>query len=202
MTGWTSRSGVLTGRQVALAYSAVVLAVAVGLQALPADLRTELVLAVSTDPDGLLQHPVRSLLLSPFVVPAPVGLWLLPAVGVALVAAQRRHGWRAAALAVLLGHAAVSTAVAVLLERDDDAPQTAAAADVGVSYVLGVAAGLTVGWLRAPWGVLAVLAGTAVTGGLLLAGRTSTDAGHLLAWATGLALAVAARRRRALSCST
>lgn len=166
-----SRSDLLAGRQVALAYSAVVLTVAVGLQALPPDRHTELVLAVSTDPDGLLQHPVRSLLLRPFVVPTLTGLWLLPAVAVSVAGVEHRYGMLRAALGGMLGHAAVSTAAAVLLERDCDAPHTAAAADVGVSCVL-------------------------------LSGRTSTDAGRLLAWLTGLAVAGAVGRRNAQPCST
>lgn len=202
MTDRPSPSDLLAGRQVALAYCAVVLAVAAALQAFPPDRRTELVLAVSTDPDGLLQHPLRSLLLSPFVVPSLSGLWLLPGAVVAVAAVQRRYGMLRAALVVLLGHAAVSAAVAVLLEGDDDAPQTAAAADVGVSYVLAVAAGLAAGRLRRPYAVPAAVAGTVLVGGLLVAGRTSTDAGHLLAWLTGLSVAVAASRRRSAPCST
>lgn len=205
MSDRLSPPGLLAGREVALAYSAVVLSVAAALQALPVDRRTELVLALSTDPDALLRHPLRNLLLSPFVVPSLCGLWLVPGAVLAVAAVQHRDGMLRAAIVALLGHAAVSVAVAMLLERDDDAPQTAAAADVGVSYVLAVAAGLAAGRLPRPYAVPAAVAGTVLAGGLLLTGRTSTDAGHLLAWLTGLAIAavaVAGSRRRDASCST
>lgn len=152
-----SRSDLLAGRQVALAHSAVVLAVAAGLQTFPPDHRTALVLAVSTGPDAVLQDPVRCLLLRPFGIPTATGLWLLPGVVVSVAAVQGQPGMVRAALMGLHGHAAVSAVVAVLLERDDDAPRSAAAV-VGVGYVLGVTAGMVVGHL------LAWLTGPAVTG--------------------------------------
>jgi len=179
-------SRVLQGREVALAYAGAVALVAVVLQTFPAGTRRELVLSVSTDPERLLQHPVRSLLLSPYVVPTLAGLWLLPGVVLAVGTVQRAWGSRSAILCGLLGHATVSVAVAVLLERDDEAPDTAAAADVGVSYVLAVAAGTALAKAPSRWAVAGAVVGTLITGGLLVLGRTSTDAGHLLAWLLGL----------------
>lgn len=181
---------------VGLSYAAVVGAVALGLQALPGHTRTRLVLAVSTDPDRLLQHPARSLLLSAFVVPSLTGLWLLPGTVLAVGGVQRAFGARSAVLAGAAGHVAVSVIVAVLLERADDAPVTAASADVGVSYVLAVTAGLALSTATRWWLLMGATGGTAVTGGLLVAGRTSTDAGHLLAWLLGLAAALVTRGQR------
>lgn len=182
-------------RQVALSYAVVVTTVALGLQAVPASARRDLVLALSTDPDRLLQHPVRNLLLSPLVVPTLPGLWLLVGAVPAMVVVQRAFGRRVAVASGLLGHALVSVAVAVLLERDDEAPDSAAAADVGVSYVLAVTAGLALAALPMRWACAGALAGSAVTGTLLAVGRSSTDAGHLLGWLLGLALAGVLRRR-------
>lgn len=194
------------GRELGLAYAVVVAAATLTLLAAPAERRTELVLAVSTDPDRLLQHPVRSLLLSPLVVPELRGLVLLPVVGLTVGAVQSRFGTRVTVLAALLGHAAVSVSIAGLLERDDAAPDTAAAADVGVSYVLAVTAGVALVQLSPRRAVAGALAGTALTTGLLVAGRTSTDAGHLLAWLLGLALGALLRRRwsraQEVACST
>lgn len=177
---------VLQGREVALSYAGVVTVVALALQTASPSRRASLVLSVSTDPDRLLQHPVRSLLLSPFVVPTLAGLWQLPGVVLAVGAVQRSFGSRLAVLSGVIGHAAVSVAVAVLLERDDDAPATAAAADVGVSYVLAVAAGTALAKAPAHWAAAGAVAGTLITSALLAIGRTSTDVGHLLAWALGL----------------
>lgn len=179
----------------ALAYVAVTALIAVMLQAIPDGSRDDLVLSVSTDPDRLLQHPVRSLLLSPFIIPTWVGLWLLPGVVLAVGAVQRAFGSLLAILNGVLGHAVVSVAVAVLLERDDDAPDTAATADVGVSYVLAVAAGTALANRPPRTAAAGAVVGTLVTGGLLALGRTSTDAGHLLAWLLGLSAAAWLRRR-------
>lgn len=183
-------------RQVGLSYAAVVGTVALGLQALPGTTRTRLVLAVSTDPDGLLRHPARSLLLSAFVVPSLTGLWLLPGTVLAVGAVQRVFGARRAVLAAGAAHVTVSVLVAALLERTDDAPVTAATADVGVSYVLAASAGLALTTAPRCWLLGVGAFGTVVTGGLLVAGRTSTDAGHLLAWLLGLSAALVLRRRR------
>lgn len=175
------------GRQVGLTYAAIVLPTTVALQLLPDSLRNRLVLAVSTDPDRLLAHPLRSLLISPFVVPVWRGLLLLPLVVLAVGAVQRSLGARAAVVAGLLGHVSVSVLIAVWLERDNDAPDTAASADVGVSYVLAMSAGLTLVRLRGRSAWVAALTGTALLAVLLAVGRTSTDAGHLAAWALGVA---------------
>ncbi|MCW2929025.1 MAG: hypothetical protein JWM86_2993 [Thermoleophilia bacterium] len=61
----------------------------VALQMVSEPARTRLVLAVSMDADRLLAHPVRSLLISPFVVPVWSGLLLLPLVVLAVGAVQR-----------------------------------------------------------------------------------------------------------------
>lgn len=175
----------LRGREVGLAYALNVLPTAVALQLLAGPLRTRLVLAVSTDPDRLLAHPLRSLLVSPFVVPVWSGLLLLPLV-LTVGAVQRSLGAWVAVVAGILGHVSVSVLIALVLERDDDAPDTADAADVGVSYVLAVSAGLSLVQLRGRSLWAAALTGTAVLAVLLAVARTSTDAGHLVAWALGV----------------
>ncbi|MCU1673007.1 MAG: hypothetical protein JWN77_1120 [Frankiales bacterium] len=190
----------LRGRQVGLTYAAIVLPMTIALQMVSEPARTRLVLAVSTDPDRLLAHPVRSLLISPFVVPVWSGLLLLPLVVLVVGAVQRSLGALAAASAGVLGHVSVSVLIAVLLERDNDAPDTAGAADVGVSYVLAVSAGLALVQLRGRSAWAAALTGTTALAVPLAIGRTSTDAGHLAAWALGVAaslcLRTAATQRR------
>lgn len=186
----------MRGQSLAWSYAGIVATAAVVLWALPGATRTGLVLAVSTDPHRLVLHPARSLLVSPFVVPRLSGLWLLPVAVLALGAAQRTLGARATMVTALLGHAMVSAVVAVLLERGDPVPDTVDSADVGVSYVLATVAGLVVAQAPRRWAWVGVMSGTALAGALLVAGRTSTDAGHLLAWGLGLASGVWVRTRR------
>lgn len=176
------------GREVGLAYGAIVLGVCLALQLVSPATRERLVLAVSTDPARLLDNPLRSLLVSPFVVPAVLGLWLVPLAVLAVGGVQRSFGPRTAVLTGLLSHLAVSVAVAVVLERADDPPVTVALADVGVSYVLAASAGLCL--LRVPSGWTGAYAGggTAFLAAVLAGRSSSTDAGHLLAWLVGLGL--------------
>lgn len=195
-TTWPGRPWVVLRRAqlVPLAYAGIVAATTVWVSRMPGSRRTAMILAVSTDPYRLYQHPVRSLLLSPFVVQGLPGLWLLPGTVLALGRVQQVIGARATIITGVLGHAAVSLTVAMLLERDDPTPEAIDSADVGVSYVLAIAAGLASMQAPTRWAATAAGLGTTLTGALLLLGRTSTDAGHLLAWLLGLALGARIRR--------
>lgn len=139
-----SATGLVRAGQVGVGYAGVVVLVTLALQALPRTARDRFVLAVSTDPDSLQRHPVRALLLSPFVVPAVSGLWLLAGLVLAFAVVQRRYDARRLVGWAWGGHAALSVGVAVLLERGETRPETAVGADVGVSYALAVAAGVAV----------------------------------------------------------
>ncbi len=191
MTVW------MRGRQVALTYGAAVLLAALALQLLPLSRRTSFVLSVSTDPDALLAHPVRSLLLSPFVLPDLRGLLLLPVAVATLIVLQRCFGARTALVTAVLGHVLVSVGVAVLLERDVGPPESLGRADVGVSYVLATtaAASLAAGPRWFAW--TAAVIGAAALAGLVAVGRGSTDAGHLTGWLLGVAVSWWLSRRAA-----
>lgn len=188
-------AGLIRHRQVALAYGAAVLLGVVFLQLVPLAEQTRLVLSVSTDPDGLLAHPLRSLLLSPFVLPDLSGLLLLPVAVTSLLVLQRHFGARLTLTTAALGHVLTSVGVAVLLERDQGPPDSLGHAEVGVSYVLATTAAASLAAGPRWFARTAAVAGTAVLAGILVLGRSGTDAGHLAAWLLGVVASGWLRRR-------
>ncbi len=184
----------------AWAYAAVVLVVAVVARALPGA-SEELVLDSSTNLDNLRHTPVLVLVASAFVVAPLSGLWILVPLVVAFGAAQRWLGRAATLVVATLGHVGATLFVAVLLatgiERGWLSPAIAHAPDVGVSYGLAAVAGLLAARVpagRRRWYVLGLLV---VAAGPLAIRPTFTYVGHTIAALLGLALAVLVARANA-----
>lgn len=183
---------VLRGRDVALAYALVVVALTVALAVQPADVRDDLVLRCSTNLVNLRDRPLTVLVTSAFVVPSLTGLWVLPLLLVAYGGLQRWLGRLATVLVAVIGRVFATVFVAVLLAAGiahHALDRTLAhEQDVGVSY--GLVAVLAVLVARLPGGPRRALAvgGTLFLAGLVAVGRTPTDAGHAVAWLLGLAV--------------
>jgi hypothetical protein len=184
----------------AWAYAAVVVVVAVVVRVLPGTPTEELVLDSSTNLANLRDTPLLVLGMSAVVVAPVSGLWILVPLVVAFGAAQRWLGRAATVVVAVFGHVGATLFVAMLLAagiahgRLD--PAVARAPDVGVSYGLAAVAGVLVARVparRRPWYVLALLV---VTAGPLLVRPTFTDLGHTTAVLLGFALAVVAARPR------
>jgi hypothetical protein len=187
----------LRGTDLAWAYAAVVVVVAVVARALPGT-SEELVLDTSTNLDNLRQTPVLVLVASAFVVSPLWGLWILVPLVVAFGAAQRWLGRAATLIVAILGHVGATLFVAVLLAAGIDRgwldPALAREPDVGVSYGLAAVAGLLTAQIpdgRRRWYVLALLV---VAAGPLAVRPTFTYVGHSIAVLLGLALAVMVAR--------
>lgn len=184
---------VAEGRDLALAYAGVVLAVDVVLALLPADVAADLRLRSSTNLVNLRDNPLLVLAASAFVLDSLRGLYVLPLLVLAYGAVQRWLGRAAAAGVGALGHVGATLFVAVVLASGIAHRQVAlserAAEDVGVSYGLVAVAGLLVArvprrWLPAYGGGITVwLVLNLVVGG------TFTDLGHVTAWGLGVLLA-------------
>jgi hypothetical protein len=186
------------GADVAWAYAAVVVVVAIVLRVLPGTPTEELVLDSSTNLDNLRHTPLLVLAASAFVVAPAWGLWILVPLVVAFGAAQRRLGRAATVLGAAVGHVGATLLVAGLLVVGiDDGrldPGLARAPDVGVSYGLAAVAGLLATRVPArvrPWYVLGLLA---ICAAPLLVSPTFTDVGHVVAALIGLALSLIRRR--------
>ena len=179
---------------VAWAYAAIVLVIAIVVEAAPGLTSDELVQDTSTNLENLRETPVLVLVASAFVVAPLSGLWILPPLVVAFAAAQRWLGRASTVIVAALGHVGVTLFVAVLLAAGIHAgrlsPALARAQDVGVSYAVMTVAGLLVArvprWLR-PWYMGGLLAFTVVP---LLLDPDFTAVGHLTAVLLGFALAV------------
>jgi hypothetical protein len=192
MGGVEGLRALVRGRDVALAYAAVVAGSSLALFSQSDDRSGRLVLAASTNLDNLRHHPLVVLVVSAFVLPSPWALAVLPVLVWAYGVAQRRLGRAQTLLVAGTGHVvatvlvafALATGVAqhVLDRRLTHEP------DVGVSYglaaVLGVLLHQLPRRLRLPVGLVA----TAVLVVTALVSETFTDLGHLLAWGIGVVL--------------
>lgn len=184
-------------RDVALGYSVVVVWSAAAVFLRPAGESAQIVLSSSTNLHNLADRPLRVLFLSAFVVSSPWGLWLLPFVFWAYAVAQRWVGRTATVLVAASGHVFGSVMVAVLLlagiAHEDLERSVAREPDVGVSYGLASLAGFLL--FRLPTGRRRLVGATATAAlvGLVVASRTFTDLGHLIAWGTGTTLGFVGR---------
>jgi hypothetical protein len=183
----------------AWAYAAVVVVVAIVVRVLPGTRTQDLVLDSSTNVDNLRHTPLLVLGASAFVVSPVWGLWILAPLVVVFTAAQRRLGRAATIIVAVLGHVGATLFVAVLLAAGiNDGVVDADVArepDVGVSYGLAAVAAVLVGRVPRrwrPWYALGVLA---VAVGSLLLDQDYTGVGHLTAVLLGFALAVLTTRR-------
>jgi hypothetical protein len=193
------RGGPFRRADVAWAYAAVVVVVAIVVRVLPGTRTQDLVLDCSTNLDNLRHTPLLVLGASAFVVSPLWGLWILAPLVVVFAAAQRWLGRAATVIVAVLGHVGATLFVAVLLAAgindglvDAD---VARAPDVGVSYGLAAVAGVLVGRVPRrwrPWYALGVLA---VAAGLLVIDPDFTGVGHVTAVLLGFALAVLATPR-------
>jgi hypothetical protein len=199
--------GILRGRRVAplvrgadlaWAYSAAVVVVAIVVRVLPGARTEELVLDSSTNLANLRDAPLLVLGASAFVVSPVWGLWILVPLVVAFGAAQRWLGRAATVIVAVLGHVGATLFVAMLLAagiaHGQLNPAVARAPDVGVSYGLAAVAGLLAARVparRRGWYVLGLLA---ITAGPLLVRPNFTELGHTTAVLLGFALALLAVR--------
>jgi hypothetical protein len=182
------------GRDVALGYSLIVVAVAITLAVAPRSVHDELVLRSSTNLNNLRHHPIYVLVVSAFVLASPVELVEIPLLIWAYGAVQRWLGRGAAVITGAYGHVGATLFVAALLAtgitRGVISPAVAHVEDVGVSYGLAAVAGLCT--IRVPrrWRAAYVTVLAAVLAVALVLFHTFTDIGHATAWAIGLGLAV------------
>jgi hypothetical protein len=194
------------GRDLALGYALVLLGLAVFLALVPDRVHDDLVLRSSTNLANLRDDPLVVLLVSAFVLPSSLSLWVLPVLVAAYGAAQRWLGRTATLLVALVGHVFATVFVAVLLAAGIAHHQldraVAREPDVGASY--GLAAVLAVLVYRLPPLPRRCLAlgGTVALTVLVLVSETFTDLGHLTAWLIGLAMGQvgAASSRAAARC--
>lgn len=181
--------GWLAGRDLAVGYAVVVVAVALVVFAQPSAVSHRWVLESSTNLHNLRMRPVRVLVLSAFVVSTPWSLWVVPVLVAVVGGAQRWVGRTATLVVALFGHVLSTVFVAVLLQAgiathllDRD---LAREPDVGVSYVLAAVWGLLLfrasPQRRRVVGPLVVLGLLAV----VVLSETFTDVGHLVAWCIG-----------------
>ncbi|RZS80177.1 hypothetical protein EV189_3658 [Motilibacter rhizosphaerae] len=190
------------GRDLALAYAAVVLVVTVVIALQPPHVTEELVLDSSTNLANLRSTPLLVLAASAFVTPSLAGLWILVPLVWAYGAAQRWVGRGATVVVAAFGHVFATVGVATLLAAGIAQHQLSRhlehEPDVGVSYGLAAVLGLLTLRLRGRRRRLAVVGGTVAAAAYALVSQTFTDLGHLLAWGIGLGTAqVAAAVRRA-----
>ena len=179
---------------VAWVYAAIVLVIAILVEAAPGATTDELVLDSSTNLENLRETPLLVLGASAFVVAPVSGLWILAPLVVTFAAAQRWLGRASTVIVAALGHVGVTLFVAVLLTAGIHAgrlsPALAQTQDVGVSYAVATVAGLLVARVQLrlrPWYIAGLLALTVVP---LLFDPNFTAVGHLTAVLLGFALAV------------
>jgi hypothetical protein len=193
-------AGLLRGTDLAWAYAAVVVVVAVLVRVLPGARPADLVLDTSTNLDNLRHTPLLVLGASAFVVSPAWGLWILVPLVAVFGAAQRWLGRAATVIVAVLGHVGATLFVAVLLAAgiNDGVVDAdlARAPDVGVSYGLAAVAGVLVGRVPHPWRPWYALGVLAVAGGSLVVDRDFTGVGHVTAVLLGFALAVLTTARR------
>jgi hypothetical protein len=159
------------------------------------------VLRSSTNLHNLRAQPILVLVLSAFVLSSPWSLWILPLLVWGYGSAQRWLGRTATLLVGLLGHVFATVFVAVLLTAGLAHHQLSRSItrqpDVGVSYGLAAVLGLLVFRLPAGRRRRVAVAGTLLLIALLVAARTFTDLGHLVAWWIGLCIGFVGSRAAA-----
>lgn len=191
------------GRDIAVVYAGIVVAVTVVLALLPPAVHAAVVNHTSTNLDNLRHHPISSLVLSAFVLGSPLELAEIPLLVWAYGAVQRALGRGSTVVTGVFGHAGATLFVAVLIATGVTHglvhPAVTHAEDVGVSYGLAAAAALCVLTMPRRWRLPYALALSAVLVVALLLVHTFTDVGHATAFCVGLCLAlvVAAARRAA-----
>lgn len=186
------------GSDLALAYSVVVVAVALVLAVLPRDVHDRVVLQSSTNLANLRDHPFEVLLASAFVVSDVLGLWMVPFLALAYATAQRWLGRGPTVVAALVGHVGATLLVASVLVAGIRHGRLAASVahepDVGISYGLACVAGLITPRLPVsyrPWYVAGLVVFFV---GPLVIRPTFTDLGHTCALLLGFGLALLAAR--------
>jgi hypothetical protein len=184
----------------ALVYTAAVLAVFGYVHWRSQPLTHLLVVQSSTNLENLRDHPFNVMLTSAFVVAAPEDLWLLPALALACALGQRWLGRTAVVVTMVIGHVLATLVVATLLvtgiAHGQLSPAVSRAADVGFSYGLACLSGLLLGYVPHRWKLGYVLAVVVAWSWSILLGppwvnlvRPSfTDVGHLVALLTGIGL--------------
>ncbi|MGQ7297668.1 rhomboid-like protein [Quadrisphaera sp. KR29] len=194
--GWPRWARWARGSELALVYAGLVLAVAVVLALLPEAVHQRAVLAASTNIENLRHDPAAVLLLSAFVVQSSGEVLLLVPLVVVMTVCSRRIGRLSTAVAALFGHVGATLVVATFLaagvRQGVVSRSVTTAPDVGVSYALAGVAGLLAACLPRWWRWLYVAAALAALAVLLRADPDFTGAGHVLAFTTGLGLAVVA----------
>ncbi|MEH3075938.1 MAG: hypothetical protein PGN11_14570 [Quadrisphaera sp.] len=188
------------GGELALVYAGLVLVVAVVLSRLSPQAHERAVLAASTNIENLRHTPAAVLLLSAFVVSSPVQVLLLVPLVVVMTLCSRWTGRLSTLVAALFGHVGATLLVATFLAagvRRGFVPHSVTTApDVGVSYALAGMAGLLAAGVPQRWRWAYVVGGLAGLVVLISVDTDFTNAGHLLAFATGLGLAVVSVQSR------
>jgi len=177
-----------------MAYCALVVLVAGALAVVTPAAADDVVRNSSTNLDNLRAHPPFVLVVSAFVEPSLLELWIVVPLVWALGAVQRWLGRASVVVTVALGHIGATLFVATILTagiaKGRVALSAAEATDVGVSY--GLAAALAVLTARVTptrrrWARLLPTAALVV---VVWWDRSFTDLGHLAAWTIGLGLSV------------
>ncbi|PWJ53552.1 hypothetical protein SAMN06264364_112126 [Quadrisphaera granulorum] len=182
------------GSELALAYSGLVVVVAVVLSQLAPAAHRAAVLAASTNLENLRHTPAAVLLLSAFVVQTRAEVLLLVPLVVVMTLCSRWIGRSSTVVAALFGHVGATLLVATFLaagvRRGFVSHSVVTAPDVGVSYALAGVAGLLAAVVPRWWRWVYVVGGLATLVVLISADTDFTNVGHLLAFTTGLGLAV------------
>lgn len=188
------------GGELAVIYALLVLLVAVVLAVLPEDVHQQAVLSASTNLANLRHTPAAVLLLSAFVVRDFAEVLLLLPLVVVMTLCSRRIGRLSTVVAALFGHVGATLLVATFLAagvRRGFVPHSVTTApDVGVSYALAGMAGLLAAAVPWRWRWAYVVGGLAALAVLISVDTDFTNAGHLLAFGTGLGLAVVSVQSR------
>ena len=187
------------GRDLAIGYATLVVLTAVWLSLVPARVADRVILSSSTNVANLRLHPPFVMVVSAFVEPSIRQLWIVVPLVWALGSLQRWLGRMAVIITMVLGHVGATLFVATVLTAGIGhgriALSQATATDVGVSYglvaVLGLLSARFVRGAIRRWYVVVFTAGFVLA---LVAGRSFTDLGHLVAWSLGLALALLVHR--------
>ncbi|PFG39223.1 hypothetical protein ATJ97_1721 [Georgenia soli] len=184
---------------VALGYAALVAAVTIGLQLVPAEVRADVVQRCSTNLENLRDRPVLVLVVSAFVVPTLTGLLSqLPLLLLVYATGQRWVGRAGTVLVAGFGHVGATLFVAALIASGIThgrlAESVARASDVGVSYGVAGMTAFVVSRVPPRWRGVYVAGAAGLYVAPLLWHQTFTDVGHASAFLLGLGLALLAAR--------
>lgn len=186
------------GREVGLAYPAIVICTYTVLGLLAPARRDAVLAACSTNLDNLHRYPPAVLLASAFVLASPWDLLLLPVSVWAYGTVQRWLGRAATVIMAVLAHVGASVLVATMLaariHRGEVSRSVAGSVDVGISYGLAGMLGLLTARVPIPRRRWLIAAVTATLLGLVVYWRDFVDLGHLTAWSIGVAVSVLVRR--------